>query len=168
MPPELVNVVLVKLHDRLDLLEACIELLNSEWPRPPEMRSRRLLKSSDRFPMCLVLVDVSNSSVLAFAKLTAELPFNPVVFIESVIVRRDLRGLGLGRRIMEESERIVKQAGLNRITLTTTDQVEFYERLGYRTMFNGKDGKHFSLPDQQHPVGSNSSQVDKIMMFKDV
>lgn len=48
-----------------------------------------------------------------------------------MVVRRDLRGQGVGRAIMAGCEAFVRSAGLARVYLSTPDQQGFYARLGY-------------------------------------
>lgn len=113
-------------------------------------------------PIQLALVDSETSSVLAFAKLTVETLFDPGVFVESVVVRKDLRGQGLGRRIMEACEKICRQRGHKQLRLTTTDQEAFYTRLGYKVMFDGKGHQ------QSNDIATKSDPTSKILMFKDM
>ncbi|WP_206832024.1 GNAT family N-acetyltransferase [Alicyclobacillus fructus] len=53
--------------------------------------------------------------------------------VQRVAVLAHLRGLGLGRRIMEAVEALVREAGFREIVLDAQLHAEpFYERLGYR------------------------------------
>ena len=49
----------------------------------------------------------------------------------TVIVPPDLRGRGLGRRVMEEAERYAASVGNETMHLSTHDKQSFYTHLGY-------------------------------------
>jgi GNAT superfamily N-acetyltransferase len=54
-----------------------------------------------------------------------------------IAVRQDLQGAGLGRQLIEESERLIREAGGTRIYIDTSGRAQytptrgFYERCGY-------------------------------------
>lgn len=57
----------------------------------------------------------------------------PGAKIRQMAVREDLRHRGLGRRIMLETEALLKAAGFERVTLNARKTaLDFYRRLGYR------------------------------------
>ncbi|MDQ3627448.1 MAG: GNAT family N-acetyltransferase [Actinomycetota bacterium] len=64
-----------------------------------------------------------------------------VAQVESVRVRSDLRGQGLGERLMADVEWRARERGCARLQLTTnaarTDAQRFYERLGFRASHVG-------------------------------
>ncbi|UXI20179.1 transcription factor COE1 [Sarcoptes scabiei] len=143
---------LVKIHENADLIDDCVRLLNEEWPRNSEIREKTLRKSSEKIvPMCLALID-SDRNVFGFVKLTSEKPFNPIIFIESLIVAKEHRSKGLGRFIMDQIEMIACSNQFEKIHLTTTDKEEFYRRLGYERLHNSSIDRSF----------------DKILMFKNL
>lgn len=121
---------LVKIHENTHLIDSCIQILNEEWPRESGNRMKTMKRSSDNFPICLALIN-GHEKVLGFVKLTSEKPFNPVIFVESLVVRKDCRGKGIGRFIMEQVERIGKELNFTKIHLTTIEQQGFYCKLGY-------------------------------------
>ena len=58
--------------------------------------------------------------------------------IGRVVVLPGYRGNGLGRKVIEEAEKWLKELGITKITVDSRDvAVGFYEKLGYRQ----KDGK---------------------------
>ena len=60
-----------------------------------------------------------NSQILIFTK-------------ESVVVCKELRGLGIGSHIMKEAENYCKyQMKFEEIYLSTTDKEVFYKKIGY-------------------------------------
>jgi len=126
------NFVLVPLARTPHLTKQCIELLNEEWPRSSTMRDASVEKSlNETPPMCLVLLDKRNWEVVGHAKL-CPLPQNSTkCWVESVVLRRSLRGRGLGRNLMEKVESLAKSLGFSEICLSTTDKRNFYERCSY-------------------------------------
>ena len=144
---------LVKIHENTHLIEQCIEILNEEWPRESKQRMKTMKRSSDNFPICLALIDdqqQNQEKVIGFVKLTSEKPFNPVIFVESLIVSKEYRRKGIGRFIMEQVEKFAKELNFEKIHLTTTDQQEFYLKLGYL------------LPK------CNNNNGNKILMYKHI
>lgn len=55
----------------------------------------------------------------------------PVAWVEEIAVRAELRGCGLGSRLMTEFERRVRDGGGRLIALATTRASAFYEAIGY-------------------------------------
>lgn len=49
----------------------------------------------------------------------------------TVLVSRELRGQGYGRRLMQAAEEHVSSLNYNRIHLSTHDKQSFYRHLGY-------------------------------------
>lgn len=132
----------VPVHHYPELLNETISLINEEWPRSIGARLHSLNSSKDSLPTCLVLINLLNSkngskdskdpTVLAHLKLSAipSLPF--AVFIESVVVWKNLRGQGIGKYLMNEAEKYCKaNLKLHEIYLSTTDKEDFYHKLGY-------------------------------------
>lgn len=120
----------LKLHDHTQYTNQCCQLLNEEWPRSEAARLHSLEQSRDSFPCSFVLVD-PNDKVLGHVKLKCE-PIKPdSVFLESLIVKKEFRGKGFGKFIMEKIEEISKNWGFKKIILTTMDKFNFYNHLGY-------------------------------------
>ncbi|XP_078589648.1 uncharacterized protein LOC144869974 [Branchiostoma floridae x Branchiostoma japonicum] len=124
----------VLLHDRRDLTQSCVELLNSEWPRSQALRERNLEKSSNDLPCSIVMLERTRSGkekVVGYCKISRVLGMADSVVVESVVVSIENRGRGLGRRLMENMEEIAYRFGFKRVYLSTHDKQGFYEHLGY-------------------------------------
>ncbi|CAH1277721.1 NAT6 [Branchiostoma lanceolatum] len=124
----------VLLHNRRDLTQCCVELLNSEWPRSQALRERNLEKSNDDLPCSIVMLERSRSGrekVVGYCKISRVLGMADSVVVESVVVSIENRGRGLGRRLMENMEDIAQRFGFKKVYLSTHDKQGFYERLGY-------------------------------------
>ncbi|XP_060786852.1 N-alpha-acetyltransferase 80 [Neoarius graeffei] len=119
---------IVPLHHRWDLLEACAELLNTQWQRSMGARLHSLRQSRDSYPACLVLLE--DEMLIGHARVSRVLGSRSA-FVESVVVRDELRGRGYGRALMEGVERYARTRGFSRLYLTTHDKQYFYAHLGY-------------------------------------
>ncbi|XP_072276442.1 N-alpha-acetyltransferase 80 [Pyxicephalus adspersus] len=126
------GVILIPLHHRPDLTSSCAELLNQTWRRSLGARIHSLERSSDDFPVCLVLIGAREGPVLGHARLCRVIGLQDSLFVESVVVSTDLRGRGFGRRLMEATERYARGRGFQKLFLTTHDKQDFYHHLGYR------------------------------------
>ncbi|XP_071963751.1 N-alpha-acetyltransferase 80-like isoform X2 [Antedon mediterranea] len=129
---------LVALHDTglgLSLVESCVELLNSEWPRSHSARLHSLKKSNDSLPVCFALVEVDvctqSSSTVGHSRIIKVMGQPDSVLIESVVVPKCRRGEGIGRILMELTETCCKKLGFTTIYLSTKDKERFYSHLGY-------------------------------------
>uniref|UniRef100_A0A8C4Y4F9 N-alpha-acetyltransferase 80 n=1 Tax=Gopherus evgoodei TaxID=1825980 RepID=A0A8C4Y4F9_9SAUR len=135
----------VPLHQRPDLVEVCAELINEEWKKSKTSRMYSLQKSTDSFPMCLVLIKTQRATeaaeerkmgktqLLGHARLSRVVSQPESLFVETVVVSRALRGQGYGRKLMEATERYAKSRGFRHLHLTTHDKQHFYAHLGYTT-----------------------------------
>ncbi|KAK3540290.1 hypothetical protein QTP70_029614, partial [Hemibagrus guttatus] len=119
---------IVPLHHRWDLLEACAELLNTQWQRSMGARLHSLRQSSDSYPACLVLL--KGDMLIGHARVSRVLGRRSA-FVESVVVRDELRGQGYGRALMEGVERYARTKGFTRLYLTTHDKQYFYAHMGF-------------------------------------
>ena len=63
---------------------------------------------------------------------------NECAVVESVVISKSHRGLGLGRNLVHEVEAACLSLGLEEIHLSTFDQFIFYQRLGYIQYAEGK------------------------------
>ncbi|XP_058855926.1 N-alpha-acetyltransferase 80-like [Acipenser ruthenus] len=124
------EVTVVPLHRRPDLVGACADLVNSEWQRSRAARIHSLEKSCDGFPVCLVMVSRADQ-LLGHARLSLVVGQPRSLFVETVVVSRELRGKGYGRRMMEATERYARSRGFWRLCLTTHDKQHFYAHLGF-------------------------------------
>ncbi|XP_018428071.1 PREDICTED: N-acetyltransferase 6, partial [Nanorana parkeri] len=126
------SVILIPLHHRPDLTASCAELLNQTWRRSLGARLHSLERSSEDFPVCLVLIGAREGGpVLGHARLCRVIGVPDGLFVESVVVSADLRGMGYGRRLMEATERYARGRGFRNLYLTTHDKQDFYHHLGY-------------------------------------
>uniref|UniRef100_W6NFD3 GCN5-related N-acetyltransferase domain containing protein n=1 Tax=Haemonchus contortus TaxID=6289 RepID=W6NFD3_HAECO len=123
---------LIPLYNRQDLNEKCIKLLNQEWPRSDGAREHSQAKSCRLTPpMSFLLIENSTDRLIGHARICL-LPNRPTAcWIESVIVEKECRGLGIGKLLMAYVEDAAKGFGFDEAYLSTDDQVIFYERCGY-------------------------------------
>uniref|UniRef100_A0A182NN06 N-acetyltransferase domain-containing protein n=1 Tax=Anopheles dirus TaxID=7168 RepID=A0A182NN06_9DIPT len=125
----------VPIHNHRELMDQCIALINSEWPRSYTARLWSLESSKETLPTSFVLTtSVKNETVvLAHAKLSPIPADREAVFVESVVVARERRGQGIGRLLMQEVENhCFRTLRLQKIYLSTIDQQAFYAKLGYQ------------------------------------
>ncbi|RWS26143.1 N-acetyltransferase 6-like protein [Leptotrombidium deliense] len=131
------NVELLKLHENDEYLNECCSLLNEEWPRSETARMHFLSKSNDKLPISFILIDKQSNCVIAHLRVKKDVLSDAAV-IESVVVKRERRGKGYGKYIMNKAEQFIKQIGFTTIKLTTKDKVSFYEKLGYQNISDCK------------------------------
>lgn len=135
--PRLAALTLEPVHCRPELLDACADLINEQWPRSRASRLHSLGQSSDNFPLCLMLLSPHPTPgqppiVVGHARLSRVLDRPQSLLVETVVVARALRGRGFGRRLMEGLEAFAQARGFRRLHLTTHDQLHFYAHLGYQ------------------------------------
>ncbi|XP_066206419.1 LOW QUALITY PROTEIN: hyaluronidase-3-like [Saccopteryx leptura] len=104
--PSRAGLTLEPVHCRPELLDACADLINEQWPRSRASRLHSLGQSSDNFPLCLVLLSPhptpgKASIVVGHARLSRVLDRPQSLLVETVVVARALRGRGFGRCLME-------------------------------------------------------------------
>lgn len=135
--PKLAELTLEPVHCRPELLDACADLINEQWPRSRASRLHSLGQSSDAFPLCLMLLRPGHTpqavpTVVGHARLSRVLDQPHSLLVETVVVARALRGRGFGRRLMESLEVFARARGFRKLHLTTHDKLHFYAHLGYR------------------------------------
>nr|XP_027789511.1 N-alpha-acetyltransferase 80 [Marmota flaviventris]XP_027789512.1 N-alpha-acetyltransferase 80 [Marmota flaviventris]XP_027789513.1 N-alpha-acetyltransferase 80 [Marmota flaviventris] len=135
--PSLAELTLEPVHCRPELLDACADLINDQWPRSRASRLHSLGQSSDAFPLCLMLLSPGLTPeaapiVVGHARLSRVLDLPQSLLVETVVVARAFRGRGFGRRLMEGLEVFARTRGFRRLHLTTHDQLYFYAHLGYQ------------------------------------
>ncbi|XP_038207046.1 N-alpha-acetyltransferase 80 [Zerene cesonia] len=125
------NLKIIALHKHPEFLEACCEMINDEWPRSRTARMMSLTASCDELPTSLILID-DQFHLLGHAKLTS-LPSVPdSCFIETVVIKKDMRGKRLGSFLMRQVEQYCKSVlNLKMLHLSTKGQEDFYAKLGY-------------------------------------
>ncbi|XP_036593476.1 N-alpha-acetyltransferase 80 [Trichosurus vulpecula] len=148
--PGLDGLTLEPAHLRPELLDACADLINQEWPRSRASRLHSLGQSSDSFPLCLALLGPPPApgalpTVLGHSRLSRVAAHDRSLLVETVVVARALRGQGFGRRLMEATEAFAKARGFRRLHLTTHDKQHFYAHLGYK-LGEPVQGVAFSSP----------------------
>nr|XP_022333753.1 N-acetyltransferase 6-like isoform X2 [Crassostrea virginica]XP_022333755.1 N-acetyltransferase 6-like isoform X2 [Crassostrea virginica] len=121
------------LHKYPKYLDECADILNEEWKRSKSARLHSLEKSSDTFPTCLILVGNTNGAktVIAHSRLSKVHGKTGSCLVESVVVRKELRGKGYGKKIMLETEEFAKRKGMTTLYLSTHDKQDFYKHLGF-------------------------------------
>ncbi|XP_014695998.1 N-alpha-acetyltransferase 80 isoform X2 [Equus asinus] len=137
LSPGSTELTLEPVHCRPELLDACADLINEQWPRSRASRLHSLGQSSDAFPLCLMLLSPNPMPeaapiVVGHARLSRVLDRPQSLLVETVVVARALRGRGFGRRLMEGLEVFAQARGFRRLHLTTHDQLHFYAHLGYQ------------------------------------
>ncbi|VDP03113.1 unnamed protein product [Soboliphyme baturini] len=120
------------LHQNPKYKAKCIELLNSEWPRSEYARSLSFEKNNDDLPVSLVLVRREDDKVIGHSRLCRIPGLAGWCLVESVVVAKDERRKGYGRKLMHASECFARDSAFHTIYLTTHDQVAFYEDCGYK------------------------------------
>ncbi|VDI27135.1 Hypothetical predicted protein, partial [Mytilus galloprovincialis] len=118
------------LHKHNQYLEECASVLNEEWPRSKTARIHSLEKSCDKYPVNLVLVTDENIPV-GHSRLAIVVGREKSCFVESVVVKRSLRGKGLGKLLMQETEHFARSEGFETMYLSTHDKQDFYQHVGY-------------------------------------
>ncbi|PAV68303.1 hypothetical protein WR25_12953 [Diploscapter pachys] len=123
---------IVKLFDRQDRLWDSVKLLNEEWPRSDGSREHSQKKSCRPSPpMSFLLLETESDKLIGHTR-ACLLPNRPTAcWIESVLIRKDHRGKGLGKFLMTEVEKWLRANGFDESYLSTDDQVEFYQHCGY-------------------------------------
>lgn len=148
-------------------LDQTAHLLNTEWPRSVSQRHLSLANFTSKdlyidpcqneshefkLPISLLMVDkledrvIGHASLLQIGVKTSDGAIENLAFLQSLIVDKELRGKGLGKKMMSYSELYLvkfaqRQKKLNLkdttkcdyLYLTTKDKQLFYEAIGYET-----------------------------------
>uniref|UniRef100_A0A0N4ZMB7 N-acetyltransferase domain-containing protein n=1 Tax=Parastrongyloides trichosuri TaxID=131310 RepID=A0A0N4ZMB7_PARTI len=121
------------------LTNEVVSLLNSEWPRSTTMRRRSIDKALNmKPPMSLVMyyeneLEPIKEIVVGHAKLCLIPCENEsACWIESVIIKSNLRGKKLGLFLMNELEKFAINFNFDTMYLSTHDKKIFYEKCGFR------------------------------------
>ena len=125
--------------------------------------------------MCLALVKTTGSmEVLGHSRIAFLPRVDRAVWIESVVVRFDLRGKGYGRVLMNKTEEYARQLGFTSAYLSTHDQQGFYYKLGYEfcapvSVFGAVNNKSFLPKDFILPGEKNINQnfINSVEQSKD-
>lgn len=81
--------------------------------------------------MSFLLLNKENDEILGHSRITHLPNRDHALWIESVMIKKDQRGLGLGKFLMKSTEKWMTEKGFNEAYLSTDDQCRFYESLGY-------------------------------------
>uniref|UniRef100_A0A7E4VRH5 N-acetyltransferase domain-containing protein n=1 Tax=Panagrellus redivivus TaxID=6233 RepID=A0A7E4VRH5_PANRE len=133
MSADLEALQLVPLCLHQEYIEDCIAVLNQEWPRSYVARERTIKRCLNETPdMSVILIsETMPGSVIGHARICL-LPSDPeACWVESLIVRLDCRGKGIGRKLMNYVETKSRELGFKKIFLSTEDKYEFYKHCGY-------------------------------------
>ena len=143
-----------------DYVDQTAHLLNQEWPRSLNLRRHNLKASiastsdSLTLPVSLILIEVSSNHVIGHASIASIavisdrksstekiVDFENLAFLQSVIIDKERRGKGLGKKLMHlcenylidygKQESAKKTTDFNCMYLTTRDKQSFYESIGY-------------------------------------
>lgn len=139
-----------------DFLTQTAELLNDEWPRSLSSRcfSLRsfLVKANEpseykyRLPISLIILSKTNNQVVGHVSLVAIATnesnrIGNLVFLQSLVIDRSMRGKGFGKLLVYFCEHYVREfeqrqvetshTNCDYLYLTTKDQQAFYEKIGY-------------------------------------
>ncbi|VDK58374.1 unnamed protein product [Gongylonema pulchrum] len=86
-----------------------------EWPRSVAARQHSLSKSlNPKPPMSLILIDRTSDKLVGHARLCPLPTEKQACWIESVIIKSDLRGQGLGRWFMAQLEDKAEKYGFTK------------------------------------------------------
>ncbi|KAL3068367.1 hypothetical protein niasHT_030658 [Heterodera trifolii] len=125
---------LVPLAHKPELIDQCIDLLNEEWPRSQKARIvglKRLLCTSP--PMAYVFIENGSGELVGHLRLSPlGMGSARECWIESVVIRKGMRGQGIGRKMMEMVETEARKHGFDKICCSTTDKIDFYRCCGYK------------------------------------
>jgi hypothetical protein len=93
-------------------------------------------KSNDGLPYSIVLLehkpDKADAELIGHSRLCKVVHEPTAGFVESVVVRKNRRGMGLGRILMGDTEKHAVKIGLTKLYLCTYDKQSFYQHLGYK------------------------------------
>lgn len=105
------------------------DILCQKWPKADEHRMATFAKSSEDFPLTLVLLE--DGIAIGHVLCSRVCEFDDAVLVESVIVDEALKGMGYGRRLMDHVHNYLKTRGFKLVFLSSSEKVDFYAHLGY-------------------------------------
>lgn len=118
------------LHKNKLFIQECADILNEEWKRSNTARLFSLESSNDNYPVNLVFVD-DNNVVVGHSRLSLVVGQDKCCLVESVVIKKCMRGKGLGKLLMKETEQFAKSEGFKTVYLSTHDKQDFYQHIGY-------------------------------------
>ncbi|CAG9565726.1 unnamed protein product [Danaus chrysippus] len=150
------------LHKFPQYLKPCCDLINEEWPRSETARMMSLQASCDHLPTSLILIN-DQRHILGHCKLSRIPRIPDSCFLESVVIRKSMRGKKLGTYLMGQVENYCKHVlRLKMVYLSTRGQEDFYSKLGYEicepiSIYGG------STVSYKTPIAKNKSLPPKVI-----
>lgn len=149
-------VTVTLLADALDAAETVAEMRWREWGHPPEpedpawwLRTTVAEAGRDKLPVTFVARDEAGEILGAAGLDTYDLEErrDTSPWVTGVIVRRDLRGQGVGRVLMEHLQRWAAERGIAEAWVGTDLALGFYQRLGWtlQEAFTTRSGSHMDV-----------------------
>lgn len=106
--------------------------LNTEWPRSMGSREHSQRKSCRKTPpMSFLMLETETDEIIGHSRVTRLPNRETALWVESVMIKKDQRGRGLGKSLMLETENWMLENGYDECFLLTDDQCRFYESIGY-------------------------------------
>jgi ribosomal protein S18 acetylase RimI-like enzyme len=132
----------INLEDWDEFYTFFLKMMREDFPEFPESGKKYLLEGKYANLRFLDKVKKGKLGIIVVKddqqKLSGFLVFEPdiggVIFLNWVVVVKEVRGQGLGRRLIEEWEKGVKQSSFHKLVVSTTDKnnLGFYQKLGYK------------------------------------
>jgi GNAT superfamily N-acetyltransferase len=129
------------LADRLDLVEAVADMRWFEWGQPPEPTAREWWRATtlreagrSQLPVTWVASDHSGAlGAVGLGQFDIKERRDRSPWVLGMIVRRDRRGTGLGRLLLEHLESWARDQGHEQLWVATgRPAVRFYQRCGWQ------------------------------------
>jgi GNAT superfamily N-acetyltransferase len=146
------SVTVELLADRPELIDPVAMMRWREWGHPPApedpdfwRRTTRAEAGTDALPVTCVAVDASGRALGAVGLDVYDIEERQETspWIAGMIVHPELRGLGVGKALMDRLERWAVAHGFDEAWVATERARGFYERCGWRwlEMFVNADGE---------------------------
>lgn len=99
------------------------------WVKRPLKKVKTALKNSSLI-ISLVQKNDSHKKLIGFARATSDNGFNATIW--DVVIHPDFQGLGLGKVVIHQLIKQLRQADISTITLfAEPDVISFYKKLGF-------------------------------------
>ena len=139
-----------------------LDSLRRDSSKTSSEKADAIFDKIDSNPDCIIAVAVSDGVVVGAATLLVESKFihdgGIAGHIEDVVVRADLQGNDIGKKIMEHLLSVAKSRGCYKVVLDCTDEVKpFYEKLGFRLGGNQMRLDYDGDDDDESNSNGNSS-----------
>lgn len=124
------------IHSRTEYLECLEDLLNSSEVTPVDIFYKRM-KENNNYEVYVCTLD---EKIVATAAIAYEYKLKytrPKASIEDVVVRKDYRGMGLGKEIVKYCIDVAEKKNCYKIALSCSDDlINFYTDLGFTKQDN--------------------------------